>query len=45
MSKKGEIKSTSKGRGRPTKYKAEYAIQVEKLCLLGAIDKDIADFF
>ena len=31
--------------GRPTEYKEEYNEQVYKLCLLGAIDKDIADFF
>lgn len=31
--------------GRPTSYKPEYAEQVKKLCLLGATDKDIADFF
>lgn len=31
--------------GRPTKYKIEYNEQVEKLCKLGATDKDIADFF
>ena len=31
--------------GRPTKYKGEYAKQVEKLCLLGATDQEIADFF
>lgn len=31
--------------GRPTKYKAEYCEQVYKLCLLGATDKEIADFF
>ena len=31
--------------GRPTKYKDEYCDQVEKLCKLGAIDKEIADFF
>lgn len=34
----------SKG-GRPTKYKATYCGQVYKLCLLGATDKDISDFF
>lgn len=45
MPKKDEVKSTSKGRGQPTKYKSEYVVQVEKLCLLGATDKDIADFF
>ena len=30
---------------RPTKYKIEYNEQVEKLCKLGATDKEIADFF
>lgn len=30
--------------GRPTKYKAEFAEQAQKLCLLGATDKDLADF-
>lgn len=32
-------------RGRPTSYKEEYNEQVVKLCLLGATDKDLADFF
>ena len=32
-------------RGRPTKYKDEYPKQAEKLCLLGATDEEIADFF
>ena len=32
-------------RGRPTKYKAEYARQAFRLCLLGATDKDLATFF
>jgi hypothetical protein len=31
--------------GRPTRYKSEYADQVFKLCLLGAIDTELADFF
>ena len=31
--------------GRPSKYKVEYNFQVEKLCKLGATDKEIADFF
>ena len=31
--------------GRPTEYKEEYCAQVEKLCKLGATDKEIADFF
>lgn len=31
--------------GAPTKYKEEYNEQVYKLCLLGAKDTEIADFF
>lgn len=31
--------------GRPTKYKKEYNEQAFKLCLLGATDKEIANFF
>ena len=31
--------------GRPTKYKEEFTEQAYKLCLLGATDKDMADFF
>jgi len=31
--------------GRPTKYKPEYPEQAKKLCLLGATDKDLANFF
>lgn len=31
--------------GAPTKYKTEYEDQAYKLCLLGATDKDLADFF
>lgn len=31
--------------GRPTKYQAEYAEQARKLCLLGATDQEMADFF
>lgn len=31
--------------GAPTKYNSEYNDQVYKLCLLGATDKDLADFF
>ncbi|MCK5019398.1 MAG: hypothetical protein KAS32_20235 [Candidatus Peribacteraceae bacterium] len=30
---------------RPSKYREEYCIQAQKLCLLGAIDKQLADFF
>ena len=32
-------------KGRPTKYNPECNEQVYKLCLLGAIDDDIANFF
>lgn len=31
--------------GRPSKYKPEYAEQARKLCLLGATDEEMADFF
>ena len=31
--------------GRPSNYKPEYADQAAKLCRLGAIDRDLADFF
>lgn len=31
--------------GRPPSYKDEYAAQAEKLCLLGATDQEVADFF
>lgn len=31
--------------GRPTDYRKEYCERVEKLCKLGATDKEIADFF
>ncbi len=31
--------------GRPTKYKKDFDLQVLKLSILGATDKDIADFF
>lgn len=31
--------------GRPTEYKEDYAKQSYKLCLLGATDKEMADFF
>ena len=30
---------------RPSKYRAEFADQARKLCLLGATDADMADFF
>lgn len=31
--------------GRPTDYKEEHNEQAKKLCLLGATDKDLAEFF
>lgn len=30
---------------RPTRYRRHYADQVEKLCILGATDRDLAHFF
>lgn len=35
----------NKNIGRPTKYIDSYDEQARKLCLLGATDKDLADFF
>lgn len=32
-------------KGRPSKYKEEYAEQAAKLCALGATDMQLADFF
>lgn len=32
-------------KGRPTDYQADFAKQAEKLCLLGATDDELADFF
>ena len=37
--------ATKRPRGRPTRYKAEYTEQAFKLCLLGATDANLADFF
>jgi hypothetical protein len=31
--------------GRPSKFKAEFVEQAQKLCDLGATDEDLADFF
>jgi hypothetical protein len=33
------------GAGRKPKYKPEYAEQAYRLCLMGLIDKELADFF
>jgi hypothetical protein len=44
-SKTGAKSGTKKERGRPTSYRPEYTEQARKLCLLGATDRDMADFF
>jgi hypothetical protein len=31
--------------GRPTKYESKFCKQAEQLCLLGATDKNLSDFF
>lgn len=36
---------TKKSQGRPSRYKQDYDEQARKLCLLGATDKELADFF
>lgn len=36
---------TTGKRGRPTKYRPEFAEQARKLCLLGLTDTGLADFF
>ena len=41
----GQTPSAKSKGGRPSPYKPEYATQAEKLCLLGATDQEIADFF
>lgn len=35
----------SRGPGQPSLYRPEYAEQARKLCLLGATDAELADFF
>lgn len=37
--------SKNKAAGRPSKYQATFPKQAEKLCRLGATDRDIAGFF
>ena len=39
------MKIVNKSKGRPSRYLKRYAIEASKLCQLGAIDKDLADFF
>lgn len=43
--KKKDAPAEPKPVGRPSDYREEYAEQARKLCLLGAIDKELADFF
>lgn len=40
-----EMQDEPAGLGRPTLYKPEYVEQARKLCMLGATDPQIADFF
>jgi hypothetical protein len=42
---KTEAAEPKRGCGRPTAYKPEFAEQARKLCLLGATDMEVADFF
>jgi hypothetical protein len=37
--------TTAPGRGRPTAFKPEFTEQARKLALLGATDREVADFF
>lgn len=43
--KKGNKYAKGNDGGRPTDYKTEYVEQAYKLCLLGATDAEMADFF
>ena len=43
--KKPAAKPEKRSVGRPTSYRPEYAEQAYKLCLLGATDDRMADFF
>lgn len=42
---KKQTRKTPPKAGRPSAYRAEFAIQAEKLCRLGATDIELADFF
>lgn len=42
---KAPPKPPKRGRGRPSKYREEFAEQARKICLLGATDKDLARIF
>jgi hypothetical protein len=43
--KPGVIRGHGGGPDHPNKFKPEYIVQVKKLCALGAVDIEIADFF
>ena len=45
MTKKPTTRKGKQRGGRPTKYKPEYDQQAYKLCLMGATDAQLADFF
>ena len=45
MAAKGNKNAVGNKGGAPTKYKPEYAEQAYKLCLLGATNDELADFF
>lgn len=45
MAKPAAKASPAASRGRPSKYKCEFPEQARKLCMLGATDKDMAEFF
>lgn len=40
-----DLKQVAKKNGRPTAFRQEYCEQAYKLCLLGATDEKLADFF
>lgn len=47
LARKPNVKNLGEGKidGRPTSYKPEYDEQARKMCLLGATDTQLADFF
>ncbi len=45
MARKKKTTASKNPGGRPSKYQKDFAEQAAKLCVLGAIDREIADFF
>jgi hypothetical protein len=43
--RKGAAPAEARSPGQPTKYQDHYPDQARKLCLLGATDQELADFF